>query len=227
LIKTSLHFIYSNNNESIKKLDEDLPPAKNTVFLKIHHSIKNKIRLDALAGNYGKIIFLLLGLNLSVYLAVPLFPNFMVNTLGMSDQIISIGTAIQNISTFVGSTFLFQLSRKYGNQKVTAIGMILITCFPIFLAISSAGTWLYYIASICTGLGWGVTGGAALNFVLEYASEQNRPIQLAWYNLFVNLAVLLGSLIGPLVASFTGVFYALILFTFARLISAISIFFWK
>jgi hypothetical protein len=51
---------------------------------------------------------------------------------------------------------------------------------------------------------------------LERAPAENRPANLAWYNLALNLAVLIGSLAGPVLADFTGLVPILLVATAGR-----------
>jgi predicted MFS family arabinose efflux permease len=53
-----------------------------------------------------------------------------------------------------------------------------------------------------------------------------RPAYLAWYNLAINTALLLGSLVGPLVAGYITVPAALMLFAVLRFLAALAILRW-
>ncbi len=61
---------------------------------------------------------------------------------------------------------------------------------------------------------------------LERIPEDDRPAHMAWYNMALNAAILLGSLIGPLIAGWTGIVVALFLFAVCRIISGIAILRW-
>jgi MFS family permease len=85
------------------------------------------------------------------------------------------------------------------------------------------GLPLFFVASIVGGLAWAVVGGASGNYLLEKIPEGKRPSYLAWYNLSLNTAVLLGSLIGPLLAEQIGLVAALFWSALGRVIAAILI----
>jgi len=159
---------------------------------------------------------------LALYLAIPLFPIRWVNQLHLSDQEIGWGTAVFYVAVFVGSTQLARLVQRLGNRRVTAIGAIFMSAYPAFMAIAR-GLGLYLVGSIAGGLGWSLVGGALTNYVLEKVPEDHRPAYLAWYNLALNGALLLGSLIGPLVAGVIGVPVALAVFALLRLAAALAI----
>jgi hypothetical protein len=75
------------------------------------------------------------------------------------------------------------------------------------------------------GSAWSLAGGGLSNFLLEHIPEDDRPNYLAWYMLAANVAVLVGSLLGPTIARWIGLVPALVLIAIGRVISALSI--WK
>jgi len=162
--------------------------------------------------------------HLAQYLAIPLFPLHWINNLDFSDELISWSQALFYVAVFVGSTQFSRIAARLGNQRTTAVGVLLLALYP---AISAAmrGPILFLIVSLLGGLAWSLVGGALGNYVLERTPEEHRPAYLAWYNLALNAAILLGSLGGPLLASWIGLYAALIVAAVARAASGIYI--WK
>ena len=68
--------------------------------------------------------------------------------------------------------------------------------------------------------------GAYANYMLEHIPANDRPPHLAWYNIILNAAVLLGSLGGPVLADQLGLSAALILFAILRLLAGLAILKW-
>jgi predicted MFS family arabinose efflux permease len=62
--------------------------------------------------------------------------------------------------------------------------------------------------------------------MLEHIPAHDRPTHLAWYNVILNIAVLIGSLAGPAISDQIGLFSALMLFGLFRLIAGIAILKW-
>jgi hypothetical protein len=62
--------------------------------------------------------------------------------------------------------------------------------------------------------------------MLEHIPANDRPPHLAWYNIALNIAVLIGSLGGPAIADQIGLFNALILFSIMRFLAGIAILKW-
>jgi hypothetical protein len=184
------------------------------------------LRLDVLRGSYGRFIAVLFNFYLAIYLAVPLFSIYWVNDLHLTDQEIGLGTALFYVSVLIGSTQLDRLCRRLGNQRVTAIGAMFMALYPAGMALSR-GVELFLVASIMGGLGWALVGGALVNYLLEKVPADQRPSYLAWYNLAINAALLMGSLIGPFIAELATVRIALAIFGGLRFVAALVILRWE
>jgi MFS family permease len=189
------------------------------------HRGKGLLRTGTLENPFTRLVAVIFALNFALYLAVPLFPIRWVEQLHLSDQQIGWGTAAFYASVFIGSMQLDRLVRRLGNQRVTAIGALFMGSYPAFMALAQ-GLALYLFGSVMGGVGWALVGGALVNYVLEKVPADHRPAYLAWYNLALNAALLLGSLVGPLVAGFITVPVALILFAVARCLAALAILRW-
>lgn len=71
--------------------------------------------------------------------------------------------------------------------------------YPVLTAMTTNLTMFLLTAAI-GGLAWSVVGGAISNYILERIPPDDRPANLAWYNLALNAAVLLVLSLGPLLA---------------------------
>lgn len=183
------------------------------------------LRIDIIVGPFGSIVMVLFAFHLAQYLAIPLFPIYYVDKLHLTDFEISLGTVLFYVMVLLGSTQLATLVDKLSNQRVMAIGVILLSGYPALLALSH-GVGGYYVASVVGGLAWGLVNGALGNYVLDRAPRHDRPACLAWYNLAFNGAILLASLTGPLLADAIGISAALLLIALWRFLAALSIWRW-
>ncbi|MDR3575141.1 MAG: MFS transporter [Anaerolineaceae bacterium] len=183
---------------------------------------KNKLRLEILKGSYGKVITVLFAFHLFQYLSIPLFPIYMVQTVHFSDQIISLGNAMFYVTDFLGSMQLARVSSKLGNQKVTGLGVILLGTYPILLSMSK-GLGMFLVTSSMGGIAWALAGGALYNYLLEKAPACDRPAHLAWYNLALNAAILIGSLSGPVISQMIGLRTALVIFGIGRFLAGVFV----
>ena len=83
--------------------------------------------------------------------------------------------------------------------------------YPMGLALSQHSLQ-FYITSAIGGFASSLAAGAYANYLLEYIPADDRPAYLAWYNVILNLCVLVGSLGGPLIANAIGLTLSLYIF---------------
>jgi MFS family permease len=186
---------------------------------------RSYLRMEILRGPFGRVVAVLFAFHLTQFLAIPLFPLAWVNELGFSDDVISLGQACFYLTVFVGSTQLSRIAARLGNQRVTALGVIMLALYPLLTAVMQ-GPALLYVASLIGGLAWSLTGGAIANYILDKTPPDDRPAYLAWYNLSLNAGILVGSLGGPLLAGATGITAALLIAAAGRLVSGVLIWRW-
>jgi MFS family permease len=185
----------------------------------------NLLRTDILRTPFRKTLLVFLLFHLAQYLAIPIFPLYTVNQLHLNDQQIGVGTALFYVTVLIGSTQLNRLVSRMGHKNVTAFGVMGLSLYPILLSVSQQ-VWSFYGVSVLGGFVWALVGGAYANYLLEKVPSGDRPPYLAWYNIVLNAAILIGSLIGPVVAKGMGLSSALLLFGVFRLLAGISILKW-
>lgn len=159
------------------------------------------------------------------YVTMPLFPIYFVNILHLTDQQIGLGTAGFYLTVFLGSTQFSRISNRLGHHKVTGVGVVMMSLYPVLLSFST-GFIHYMLISLIGGFAWALVGGALANYVLEKIPADNRPPYLAWYNIALNAAILIGSLLGPVAANGIGLGTALFLFGVFRLMAGLAILKW-
>lgn len=176
---------------------------------------KTRFHPEALKGHFGKILLFLTIYQFIHHLSIPLFPIFQVNTLELSDQIISIGNALFYVTMFIGSTQLGKLTNRFGNHKITAYGMCGMGLFPIILSFAT-GPFLFMVSMIVAGYVWALGGSAMINYLLESVPAEKSTGYLAWFTLGTNAAVLLGNSIGPIFSGLAGITTALLIYGILR-----------
>lgn len=185
---------------------------------------KSMLRLEILRGPFGVVLAGLFAFHVAQYLAIPLFPIAWVNRLGFSDGLISQGQALFYAAVFIGSTQLNRITQRLGNKRVLAVGVLFLAGYPAVTAVMQ-GPPVYLLVSLLGGLGWSLAGGAIANYILERTPDDDRPAHLAWYNLALNGAILIGSLVGPLLADWIGLMAALLVAAIARALA--GMFIWR
>jgi predicted MFS family arabinose efflux permease len=73
------------------------------------------------------------------------------------------------------------------------------------------------------GFMFALAHGAYANYMLENIPPDDRPSHLAWYTIVLNFAILVSSIIGPLIGDAIGLSPALILFGVIRFASGFFI----
>jgi Na+/melibiose symporter-like transporter len=160
-------------------------------------------------NRFARVLVFVFAMHLTLYLAVPIFPLFLVRELGLPDNVIGLGNSIFYIAMFLASTQLSAVTRRFGNQKTMALGIMVISLYPLLIS-QANGSTLFLIASIAGGTGWALAGGAVANFVLEQTPDTMRPVYLAWNNIAMQAGILLGALIAPTLAGWWGLTAALV-----------------
>ncbi len=186
---------------------------------------KKLLRTDILRSPFYRVLLVLLVFHLGQYLALPIFPVYFVRGLYLTDQQIGIGQAIFYLAVLVGSLQLAHLSQKFSNKIVFGVGASLMGIYPLLLALSHSFPPFVGI-SLWGGAVWAMTGGAMPNYLLEKVPAEDRPAHLAWYNIVLNVAILIGSLIGPLLAGLSGLGVALLVFAVLRVVAGLAVLKW-
>jgi len=193
---------------------------KKTAVLSLWQS---SLRLDIWRTPFAAVLLAMLGLHLTQYLATPLFPLFFVNGLHLTDQSIGIGTALYYLTSMFGSTQLNWLVRRLSHRKVTGLGFMIMGLYAGLMPYMHSA-YGYYFVSVIGGLSWALMGSAYMNFVLETIPENDRPAHLAWYSIVLNISILIGSLVGPLIVSFIGLAETLLVAGILRMLAGYAIF---
>lgn len=181
-----------------------------------------RLRSHVLSGSFGPIVGLLFLFHLAQYLAIPIFPLYWVNQLHLTDAEISLGNTVFYATVLLGSTQLARFTTHLQHKGVLLLGMATMSLYPALTAVSHNLT-VFLITSAVGGLSWSLAGGAIANYMLERIPEGERPSHLAWYNLALNAAILLGSMLGPLFAQQVGLATALSVIALCRFGSALAL----
>jgi MFS family permease len=124
----------------------------------------------------------------------------------------------------LGALQFERLARRFGNHRLTVGGTALLSLYPLMTAFMPNLFW-YVVTSMLGGFAWSMVGGALGNYLLEKVPAGDRPAYLAWYNLALNGAILIGVLLGPLMAEVFNLQVALVLAFVFRLGGSIFIWF--
>ena len=183
------------------------------------------LRIDIWKTDFKKVLIALFLLHFAHYLSAPLYALYNVNVLNLNDNNIGIGTALYYLTVLLASTQLGRIVGRFGNKRVTGLGMASMATYPIMLAFAQ-NVFHFYGLSFVNGFLFALVNGAYANYMLENIPPSDRPSHLAWYTIMFNFAVLASSLLGPIVADSIGLAPALIAFGVARLAAGLYLLKW-
>jgi len=188
-------------------------------------SIASVLRLDIWKTHFKNVLLALFFFHLVHYLSSPLYPLYNVRVLNLNDGHLGNGTAFYYLTVLIASTQLRRVVQKYGHKKVTGWGVAGMSAYPIMLAFAQ-NVWHYYALSFLGGFLFAMAHGAYANYMLENIPPDDRPAHLAWYIIIFNLAVLVSSIMGPLIADVIGLVSALIIFGLLRIVAGFVLLKW-
>lgn len=188
--------------------------------------IRRVLQLEIVRSPFRTVLWLMFAFHLAQFFPLPLFPIFAVRVLAVPDRTISIANAIFFLAMLIGSSQAPRLVARIGNQKLTGVGLVFLAGYPLVLSLSYDPT-PYLAAHLLGGTGWGFASSSMFNFVLEKAKPHTLAAHLAWFNLFANAGILLGSVTGPLVGNLIGIRAALMVFALIRVMTGFNILRWK
>lgn len=181
--------------------------------------------LERISGRYWQVILAFFLFHFTQLLPAALFPLFWVREVHLSDGAIGWINAIFYLTMLVVSPFLGPLTRRLGNYRLVTWGAILLASYPLITALSTDIT-LLIVANIVGGCVWAILSGALVNRLFEHIPEDDRPAHLSIYNLALNVAMLSGTMLGPLLADVVGLREALIVIFVLRLGSGLALLRW-
>jgi MFS family permease len=215
----------------VRPLKEDIPaplprPTPDPVVLRPYsRALATTLRLDVWNTRFRNVLIALFAFHFTQFLAIPLFPLYNVRILELSDDQIGIGTALFYLTVLLGSTQLRTYAHRVGNKTLTGWSVASMALYPILLAFSTE-VWHYYGVSLIGGLTFSIVSGTYANYMLENIPAHDRPSHLAWYNIILNVAILIGSLGGPAISDAIGLTSALLLFAALRFLAGLAILKW-
>jgi hypothetical protein len=199
--------------------------VRTSVGMRVFSRGLNLLRVEVLQGRYGKIVAALFVFHFAQFLPIPVFPLFWVDNANFTDWEIGVGTALFYLAVLLGSLIFVRVAKYWDNRRWTASSAILMGLYPLLTAFSYNMPMLA-LASILGGLAWSIAATTLGNYLLEEAPEAERPAALAWYNLVLNAAVLIGSLGGSAMAVWIGVVPTLLLATGLRAVAGLALWKW-
>jgi predicted MFS family arabinose efflux permease len=180
------------------------------------------LRLDLVRGPFGYFLAAYLFFYIAQYLPTPLFPVYMVDELGVGESVISIGGALFYLGVMVVSLALDRLNNRYKRQSLLTFGVIAYAVFPITISLfGTVGGVL--IGHALGGLAWGFAGTGTLNNLMDKVPEDDRPAHMALNHIIMNIGILAGSFLGPVLGDMVGIQTAILAAGILRIFAGILV----
>jgi MFS family permease len=222
---SSFHLYFVRPIEEFPPALPSKPVAPPVTLRPYARDLATTLRLDIWTTHFRNVLLALFAFHLTQYLAIPLFPLYNVHVLKLTDEHIGIGTALYYLTVLLGSMQLSNIAHRIGNKKLTGWSVASMSLYPLMLAFST-NVWHYYGLSLVGGVTFAMVSGSYANYMLEHIPAHDRPPHLAWYNIILNSAILIGSLIGPLISDVVGLVSALLIFAALRFLAGLTILKW-
>ena len=155
----------------------------------------------------------------------PLFPIFWVREAQLTDGQIGWVNAVFYLAMLAAAPLLAPLAKRLQNRRLNVVGAVLLGVYPLLTAMSN-GMTLLIVAGLLGGVTWAILSGSLYNRLLEVVPDNNRPAHLAIYNLILNVAMLSGTMLGPLMADVVGLREILYVAAALRIISGLALARW-
>ena len=178
-----------------------------------------------ISGKYWGVIIAFFLFHFTQWLPAPLFSIFWVREAFLTDGEIGWVNATFYVTLLIFSPMLAPLSNRFGNYRLTVIGGVLLGSYPLLVALSYNVT-LLVVANVTIGLIWAIMSGSLVNRLLELTPEDHRASHLAVYNMALNVAILLSTMLGPFLADIVGLREALIVVCILRVGSGLALARW-
>jgi len=218
-----LYFIRPKQDEGTALPPTPEPDSKKKASLS--RKFSSALRADILSTPFNKVLLALFAFHLAHNMTVPIYPLYNVRVLNLTDNNLGISQALYYLTMLFGSMQFRRIVGRLGHKKVTGLGVIGMSLYPLLLAFTTQ-LWQFYAIALVGGFTWAWTNGAYANYMLERIPPDDRPSHLAWYTIILNIAILTGALGGSAIADQIGLVSALILFGILRIFAGLYILKW-
>lgn len=152
-------------------------------------------------------------------MAWPIFTRFEVTDLGMDNTWLSLTTVANSLSAVVAYPFLARRAERVGNLRMLAETAINLAIAPWLTAICPNALWVVII-NLFTGIGPAGANLFVLNSLLDSAPAETRAGNLAVHQALVSASAAIAPLVGAYLMTAHTPKAALIISTFARILTA-------
>jgi MFS family permease len=186
---------------------------------------RSLLRLEILRGPARYFMAAYLFFYACQYTGIPIFPLYYVHELKLTDGEISLGSALFYATVLLVSMQLRRISDRFGHRGALVSGALIFGVYPLLLGVAQ-GVGLFLVASLLGGIAWSIAYGGLVNRLMERSPDDDRRAFMAIHNLALNLGILGGSLVGPLLDDWLGLRLAMFVVAGLRLLAGALLAVW-
>ncbi len=183
------------------------------------------LRLDVLRGPFGLFMITYLAFYTFQYVSLSIGPLYFVRTLNLRDSAISLGNALFNLIMMMTSLYAGRLALRFNNRRLLVVSGMLFGLYPLLMGMAREPK-LFWGASAVGGIVWAVLNVGMVNRLMERIPADDRPAYMAIHNMVLNLGILTGSLMGPLISDGLGLRAAMFAGAGLRTLAGLLLWLW-
>jgi len=150
---------------------------------------------------FGRLTLYMTFLSFAVYVSSPYFAVYMLRDLRFDYLTFGVIAAAMQITLFLTPTYWGWLGKKFGDKTTLYASGLLVVLVPLGWVLCTNPA-LIFVIEMASGMGWAGQRLASFNLILKTAPEKSRARFVAYYNLFVGIALFAGAMAGALLASY-------------------------
>ncbi len=192
-----------------------------------HHAVKEFFTID---GPMRTFVMFGVAFNFAFMIAAPFFAVYMLKNLEISYEYFGIATGIATLSQVIFSHHMGKLTDKYGDKPIAIIGHFGTVLVPLlWLFVTKQTLWLIIPVQIFSGLVWSAADISRFNLLLGLADPRKRAMQVAEYNIYCSIPLIIAPLIGGWITEnvtliLAGIPLLFVISSILRLISTLFLF---
>ncbi len=155
--------------------------------------------------NYRSFVLYLGLMNFGVFVSGPFFTPYMLNDLRMDYLTFTLVNASAIIIKVLSLPVWGRAVDRFGARRVMSLAGFMMPLVPVLWLVSGSVTWLLAV-QIYSGFIWGGFEIATVGFIFDITTPQKRATGIAYYNMVNGFSVIVGAMLGSLIARHNAVF---------------------
>lgn len=137
----------------------------------------------------------------AVMIASPFFAVYLLKDLGLSYTLFTALNALSVLARILVQPALGRLTDIYGDRPIALLSFFGTAIVPLwFVFITKTNLWLLYPAHIFLGVAWAGADLCLFNLLLDVTQKRHRAHQVAEYQMLVAIPMIVGPIVGGIIA---------------------------